>query len=140
MEEKDPNVDKLKPIAEDAKWGATEDNEGYLPWTFTVVGDTQKYTTEGGETTYSAMVIKSLAWPGSVTVVKGSKYTGIYMGYGIKHLDTCWNPISPADVMADPDAKIEKPEPTPLNAPPDKPEPLTEGVKNPDEEGEGNDE
>ena len=140
MEEKDPNVDKLKPIAEDAKWGATEDNEGYLPWTFSVVGDTQKYTTEGGETTYSAMVIKSLAWPGSVTVVKGSKYTGIYMGYGIKHLDTCWNPISPADVMADPDAKIEKPEPTPLNAPPDKPEPLTEGVKNPDEEGEGNDE
>ena len=71
MEEKDPNVDKLKAIAEDAKWGVTEENEGYLPWTFTVVGDTQKYTTEGGETTYSAVVIKSLQWPGALTVVKG---------------------------------------------------------------------
>lgn len=57
------------------------------------------------------------------------------MGYGIKHLDTCWNPISPADVMGEPEAKIEKPEPTPLVAPPDKPEPLTEGPAVLDEEG-----
>jgi len=49
------------------------------------------------------------------------------MGYGVKHLDTCWNPIQPANVMADPDAKIEKPEPTPLTAPPDPIEPLTDG-------------
>jgi|JI10StandDraft_1071094.scaffolds.fasta_scaffold396097_2 hypothetical protein len=39
MEEKDPNVDKLKPIAEDVKWGVTEENEGYLPWTVNIVGD-----------------------------------------------------------------------------------------------------
>jgi len=60
MEEKDPVVEKLKAVGEDVKWGVTDENEGYLPWTFTVVGDTQKYTTDGGETTYSAMVIKSL--------------------------------------------------------------------------------
>jgi hypothetical protein len=72
-------------------------------------------------------VIKSLQWPGAVTVQKGKSYLNIYMGYGVKHLDTCWNPIQPANVMADPDAKIEKPEPTPLTAPPDPIEPLTDG-------------
>jgi len=60
------------------------------------------------------------------------------MGYGVKHLDTCWNPISPADVMTDPDAKPEKPEPTPLHPPPEKEEPLTDGAAlNAEGEGEG---
>lgn len=85
MEEKDPNIDRLKPIGEDAKWGVTEENEGTLPWTFHIVGDTQRYTTADGETTYSAAVVKSLGWPGAITVSKGGRYANIYMGYGIKH-------------------------------------------------------
>jgi len=84
------------------------------------------------------MIIKSLQWPGAVTVSKGGKYANIYMGYGLKHLDTPWNPISPPNVIPDPDAKIEKPEPTPLTPPPDPTEPLTEkeNLDNPEGEGE----
>ena len=60
------------------------------------------------------------------------------MGYGIKHQDTPWNPISPSNVNEDPVSKIEKPEPTPLVAPPDPQEPLTEKENNADmAEGEG---
>ncbi len=137
MEEKDPNLDRLKAIGEDAKWGVTEENEGFLPWTFNIVGDTQRYTTADGETTYSTMVIKSLAWPGALTVSKGGKYVNIYMGYGIKHQDTPWNPISPPNVNADPQSKIEKPEPTPLVAPAEPLEPLTQNENNAEGEGEG---
>jgi len=76
------------------------------------------------------MVIKSLQWPGAVSVSKGGKYANIYMGYGLKHLDTCWNPISPPDVNSDPQSKVENLEPTPLNAPPDPLEPLTDKEAN----------
>lgn len=60
------------------------------------------------------------------------------MGYGVKHQDTPWNPISPPDVQSDPEAKAEKPEPTPLEAPPEPLEPLT-APENNEGEGEGDD-
>ena len=56
------------------------------------------------------------------------------MGYGIKHGDVCFNPTSPPDVMKDPGAKKENPEPTPLEAPPEPEEPDTDKKEG---EGEG---
>ena len=65
LEEADPAADRLRVLAEDAKWpvaGGADDDEGILPWTFKLVGDTQKYTSADGEgeISYAAMVVKSL--------------------------------------------------------------------------------
>jgi hypothetical protein len=62
----------------------------------------------------------------------------MYIGYGIKTGDVCFNPTSPQDILNDPEEPIEQPEPTPLQAPPviqqqEQPNPEGEGDNNGDE-------
>lgn len=52
---------------------------------------------------YATNVIKSLRWPGAVTVSKGGNFTNIYIGYGIKCGDPIFNPTMPPEVMKDPE-------------------------------------
>jgi hypothetical protein len=59
-------------------------------------------------------VIRSLRWPGAVTVAKGGKFTNIYVGYGLKRGDPSFNPVEPPMVLSDPTDQSEMPEPTPL--------------------------
>jgi len=84
------------------------------------------YAESGGEgetISYAVNVIKSLRWPGSVTVSKGGKCTTVYVGYGLKKGDpSCYNPIEPPEVCQDPEEEDEKPEPNPLTEPPIKDE------------------
>ena len=92
-----------------------------------VVGDTQLYS-EGGEgetVSYAINVIRSLRWPGAITVSKGGKCTSIYVGYGLKKGDPSYNPVEPPMVAADPDEDVEQPEPYPLTAPEDPVDPDT---------------
>ena len=63
-------------------------------------------------------MIKSLRWPGAVTVAKGGKHTSVYIGYGLKKGDPSYNPIEPPAVQNDPEEEEEKPEPNPLTEPP----------------------
>ena len=56
-------------------------------WLSKVVGDTQQYNQlppKEGTTTYAVNVIRSLRWPGAVTVAKGGKFASVYVGYGLK--------------------------------------------------------
>lgn len=62
-------------------------------------------------------VIKSLYWPGAITVSKGGKFTNLYVGYGLKRGDTSFFPTEPPMVQMDPEDQKEMPEPTPLNEP-----------------------
>ncbi|MFN9909626.1 MAG: hypothetical protein ACK56F_26495 [bacterium] len=55
----------------------------------------------------------------------------------MKKGDTCFNPIEPPEIMKDPVDQGEQPEPTPLNAPEQLPEPDTEAEK---KKAEGGDE
>lgn len=71
-------------------------------------------------------VLKSLRWPGALTVAKGGKFTSIYVGYGMKRGDPSYNPIEPPEVQKDPIDQVEMPEPTPLEAPQEPPEPDTD--------------
>ena len=83
------------------------------------MGDTQQYS-EGGEAevfVYAVNVLRSLRWPGAVTVSKGGKHTSIYIGYGLKRGDPSYNPTEPPEVQKDPEEEAERPEPTPLNEP-----------------------
>jgi hypothetical protein len=71
-------------------------------------------------------VIKSLRWPGALTVQKGGSFCSIYVGDGIKKGDTSYNPTEPPEVMSDPKDQVERPEPTPLQAPEEPAEPDTD--------------
>ena len=62
-------------------------------------------------------MIRSLRWPGSVTVAKGGKCTTVYVGYGMKKGDPSYNPVEPPEVQGDPEEEAEMPEPTPLTEP-----------------------
>lgn len=84
---------------------------------------------------YDVNVIKSLRWPGAVTVCKNGKFCSIYVGDAIKQGDSSFNPIEPPEVMGDPSDQIEMPEPTPLEAPEEPAEPDTDKP-----EGEGEEE
>lgn len=83
-------------------------------------------------------VIKSLRWPGAITVQKGGVFCSIYVGDGIKKGDTSFNPTEPPEVMTDPKDLTERPEPTPLKPPEEPPEPDTDKENNKEEEEEEN--
>lgn len=83
-------------------------------------------------------MIKSLRWPGSYTVAKNGKFSSIYVGDGIKRGDQAFDPCEPPEVQSDPIDQIERPEPTPLEAPEEPAEPDTDADAN-KAEGEDDD-
>ena len=95
----DPQVERFRPIASHAPFGI---GEGAQPsWTSKVVGDGQLYTPAGEEgepTSYAVNIIKSLRWPGALTVSKGGKCTNIYVGNGLKKGDSSYSPVDPPEV------------------------------------------
>ena len=95
-------------------------------WISKIVGDSQQYNQipnpfrkekSEGPITYAVNVIKSLRWPGSITIAKGGKFTNIYIGNCQKRADSSFNPTEPPEVQRDPVDSTEQPEPTPFNEP-----------------------
>jgi radial spoke head protein 4/6 len=89
-------------------------------WISKVAGDTQLYNLappKEGTVSYAVNVIKSVRWPGALTVAKGGKFTNVYVGYGIKKDNPSYNPTEPPTVCEDPKEDAEKPEPFPLHEP-----------------------
>ena len=111
LNEKDKAEDRFRALNEDAQLFKE------ASWISKVCGDIQGYNVAGGEgtKTYAVNVIKSLRWPGAVTVAKNGKYCNIYVGDCIKKGDQMFNPTDPPEVMADPDdgaeERKEQPEP-----------------------------
>ena len=58
-----------------------------------------------------------MRWKGSITVTQNGRWAGLYIGYGIKTGDVCYNPTIPQEIFGDPNEPLEQPEPTPLTAP-----------------------
>lgn len=81
-------------------------------------------------------VIRSLNWPGAVTVQKNGQFCSVYIGDGVKEGGSSFNPIEPPEVMGDPSDQIEMPEPTPLQAPEEPAEPDTDKAEGEGEEDE----
>lgn len=74
-------------------------------WISRIVGDTQQYNPvkEGDALTSNCLnVLRSLRWPGAVTVAKGKKVTSVYVGYGMKKGGALFTPDVPPEVMSDP--------------------------------------
>ncbi len=131
--EKDPLLERFRGINEHTPMPGLE-----FSWVKKIVGDTQQYNQPGdkGPVSYCVNVLKSLRWPGAYTVHKQGKFCSIYVGYGLKHGDASMNPTEPPEVQRDPEDQEEMPEPTPLVAPQEPPEPDTDAVEKEDEEDE----
>jgi len=43
-----------------------------------------------GTVSYAVNVVRSLRWPGAVTVAKGGKFCNFYIGYGLKKGDSSY--------------------------------------------------
>jgi radial spoke head protein 4A len=132
--EEDPVVDRFRALNEDAPMPGLE-----TAWLSKLVGDSQPYNQlppKEGTTTYAVNMIKSLRWPGAVTCAQNGKFASIYVGYGLKRGDVCFNPTEPPEVQKDPSDQTEQPEPTPLQAPEEPPEPDTDAVKKDEDEEE----
>lgn len=117
------------------------DKDPQQSWISKIVGDTQLYNQpppKEGTVSYAVNVIKSLRWPGAMTVAKGGKFTNIYVGYGLKKDNPSYNPTEPPLVQDDPEEEEEKPEPNPKNEPPAKDEIDTDAKDGGDGEGSDN--
>lgn len=90
--EAEPVLERFRILQEQAPMAGMTDPA----WQLKVVGDTQKYTQgEGNEVCYAVNVLKSLRWPGAVTVAKNGKFFNIYVGNGIKKGDASMSPTEP---------------------------------------------
>lgn len=110
--EKDPLVDRFKPIAEDKpleKLGYTTN------WSIQLMGETQ---TIGAferqlQTVYGVACLKNLTWPGAVTVGYSGGWVNIYVGYGQKVVQSSFVPIQPKDIAVEGEDRTEYREPNP---------------------------
>lgn len=141
MEAQDPTVERFRPLNEHKGMPGTisdpenPDAEG-IAFLSKIVGDQQNYAKTSGEgsVSYCANVIKSLRWPGAVTVAKGGKFVNVYVGHGLKRGDSSFYPTEPPEVLKDPVDQPEMPEPTPLEAPEEPVEDDTDKEANDDED------
>jgi radial spoke head protein 4A len=119
--------------------GVSEDKPGLedggsKDWAIKQTGDKGTYKFGDAAKSYICTVVKSMRWPGAVTVAQGTKFANLYIGYGFKKCDHSnealaeqkmtgkafpftsgneKNPCAPADIMDEPDDHEEQPEPNP---------------------------
>ena len=130
-------VERLKGINEDEgykiKEGEGENiNEIDMKyWKVKVVGDNMMHNKANGDPiTHAVILVKNTRWPGTLTVWKEEKFCNIYVGFGIKAIDSNYFPTQIDKMDKDPNDLEEQKEPFPEKEPP-KPEEKKEG------EGEG---
>ena len=133
-------VDRMKPISEDEGYKIKEgegDNINEIDvkyWKIKVVGDNMMHNRANGDPiTHACIVVKNSRWPGTTTVWKEEKFCNIYVGFGIKAIDSNYYPKNIDKMDKDPNDLEEQKEPFPEKEPPPKVEEKKEG-----EEGEEN--
>ena len=104
MEAADPFEPRLKSIVQDDKI-KMGNKMMQSSWTVRLVGDSQEYLTESGKTVcHGVVVIRSLFWPGSVTLYQNGRQTTIYVGDGTKKTEKLQPfPLLPPSLNLDPE-------------------------------------
>lgn len=108
LAETDAPVDRFRTLNEDLPMIGLE-----TAWLSKIAGDIQPYNQlppKEGTVTYAVNVIRSLRWPGAVTVAQNGRFSNIYVGHGYKRGDVSFNPTEPPDVQKDPIDHMEQPE------------------------------
>jgi len=106
---RDPYERRLKPLNLDKAV------PGYkYAWTVKFTGDTITYDTltfNHEKANYGVVVVKSLVWPGAITIAYGKKWQSIYVGYGFKASVKPYFPILVQGVLNEPADAPEQNEP-----------------------------
>ena len=93
----------------------------------------------GDPITHAVVLVKNTRWPGTLTVWKEEKFCNIYVGFGIKAIDSNYFPTQIDKMDKDPNDLEEQKEPFPEKEPP-KPEEKKEGEEQEGQEGQCNEE
>lgn len=68
----------------------------------------------------SLVALRSLTWPGAVTVAFGKRFANVYVGFGTKHADAPYTPQPPGRVQAEyDDAELKEQEDVVTNPEPE---------------------
>lgn len=120
-------VDRMRGINEDEGYKIKEggENEGEEPtevdmkfWKIKVIGDQMSYNVPDKEpVTHAVVHITNERWQGTHTVWKEGNFCNIYIGFGYKNTDQCFNPTQLDKVDKDPRDITEHPEPNPEKEP-----------------------
>lgn len=85
QKENEPEKEMLESIAADLDRLKPDDSEGSPAWNIKVYGDKGQYTfPDGNAKSYRITALRSLVWPGAVSVAQGTKFANLYVGYGLK--------------------------------------------------------
>eukprot|EP00449_Zooxanthella_nutricula_P005593 CAMPEP_0198516006 /NCGR_PEP_ID=MMETSP1462-20131121/17653_1 /TAXON_ID=1333877 /ORGANISM="Brandtodinium nutriculum, Strain RCC3387" /LENGTH=498 /DNA_ID=CAMNT_0044245519 /DNA_START=78 /DNA_END=1574 /DNA_ORIENTATION=- len=134
-QEAEPAKEMLSGLGEDLADLLPEGAEGSPAWNIKVYGDKGTYTFEGGDAkSYRITAVRSMIWPGAISVAQGTKFANLYIGDGTKSaalvepnkesglpLANCAAfssgnvklPMAPEDVMDEPGDLQEQEEPQP---------------------------
>eukprot|EP00933_Yihiella_yeosuensis_P060438 TRINITY_DN631_c0_g3_i1.p1 TRINITY_DN631_c0_g3~~TRINITY_DN631_c0_g3_i1.p1 ORF type:complete len:493 (+),score=141.58 TRINITY_DN631_c0_g3_i1:123-1601(+) len=119
-------LESLEADLEDLK---PEDFEGSIAWNFKVYGDEGLYTYPDSQKTHRVTAVRSLIWPGAITVAQGSRFANLYVGYAMKCGSLVPNqkdsglplrgtmalmPLAPDDICDEPADLEEQEEPNPI--------------------------
>mmetsp|Transcript_91702 Transcript_91702/g.268382 ORF Transcript_91702/g.268382 Transcript_91702/m.268382 type:complete len:433 (-) Transcript_91702:108-1406(-) len=80
-----------------------------LEWTIKQTGDPTLYADPLHSTAVTC--VRSLTWPGAVTVARGKQFVNFYVGYGLPSGGTEFFPPEPPDVQDEPEDPGEQPQP-----------------------------
>lgn len=102
LETDDPVAERFRDLTQDTpivKPPPDSEEGGLGAWVYRLSGDAQPYNKGEGTAVYACAVVKSLRWPGAITVAKGGKAPcSIYVGDGIKKGDFSYYPTEPPEV------------------------------------------
>ena len=137
-------VDRMRGIAEDEGYKVKEGEGENIKeidmkyWKVKVVGDQMIHNRANGEPiTHAVVLVRNTRWPGTLCVWKEEKFANIYVGFGIKAIDSPYTPTQFGTVDKDPNDTVEHAEPNPDKEPPPPEEEKKEGEEG-NEEGEEN--
>jgi len=127
--ENEPEKEMLQPIEGDLEELKPDELEGSVAWSIKVYGDEGVYTANDAPQTHRVTAVRSNIWPGAITVVQGTRFANLYIGYAMK----CGSlvpvqkdsglplrgtmplmPLAPDDIMDEPKDLEEQEEPNPI--------------------------
>eukprot|EP00437_Effrenium_voratum_P019330 CAMPEP_0181441112 /NCGR_PEP_ID=MMETSP1110-20121109/23333_1 /TAXON_ID=174948 /ORGANISM="Symbiodinium sp., Strain CCMP421" /LENGTH=517 /DNA_ID=CAMNT_0023564973 /DNA_START=47 /DNA_END=1597 /DNA_ORIENTATION=+ len=126
--ENEPEKPLLEGIEADLEELKPEDAETGPAWSIKTYGDEGVYASGDGTKTLRVSALRSMIWPGAITVVKGTRFANLYVGYGMK-CGTLVGPekesglplrgtlplmTAPEDIMEEPADLEEHEEPNPI--------------------------
>jgi len=128
QQEAEPAKEWLEGIAADLEELKPDGAETSPAWSIRVYGDQGLYNVADATKSYRVTAVRSLVWPGAVTVAQGSKFANLYVGNGLKagtlvppskdsglplRGTAPFFPLVPDDIMDEPADVEEQEEPNP---------------------------